>query len=163
MGGFYLSVTEGGVFQPGKDDNGTFKLENAEREPPEVMANKKRMWLEINGVTGKADVVEEDPGLPRPYMMRVHTLQIDPAVMDGHIRTWVIQNSAGRIIHNTDWASVVMWGNRDSRGKFIFIGNRNRVRPVAVARIPRNQLMSLIAHLRRYDSGVELTYQRMDP
>ena len=163
VGGFYLSVTEGGVFQPGLDANGKFKLEDAEREPPEVMVNKKRMWLEVNGVTGKADVVEEDPGLPRPYMMRVHTLRVDPATMDGHIREWMVKNSAGRIIHNTDWASNGMWGNRDSRGKFIFIGNRDRVRPMAVARIPRNKLMSLIAYLRRHDPGVELNYQRMDP
>jgi prepilin-type N-terminal cleavage/methylation domain-containing protein len=52
--GVYFSVNKGGVFPPGKDQNGLFNAVDA--DPPESLANEARQWLHINAITGRAEI-----------------------------------------------------------------------------------------------------------
>ena len=56
LGGLYLSVSEGGVFPPEKNQSGSYVTING--DPPEAVAAGGRKWLHINGVTGRAEIKE---------------------------------------------------------------------------------------------------------
>jgi prepilin-type N-terminal cleavage/methylation domain-containing protein len=174
VGSFHLALTEGGLFQPVKaaktilDEKKQkyefhgFKLVDADR-PVVPEENKKKTWIQINGLTGRADVLEEVPGSPRPYFLRVHTLKAEPQYVERMIDNWLKKNSVGQATHFRAWAQPGQWGGRNERGKWIFIGNNpSKVRPVAVSGIPRAKLMGLISYLQRVDSGIEMNFGRMD-
>ena len=164
VGALQLALSEGGVFQPAPLGQGFFEV--AKAEPPSIpVENRKRIWLQVNGMTGRADVLEEEPGQPRPYQMVVHRFSLsqqsgtagaqpNPGPITAEIDKWV----GNGVVHNASWAQRGMWGNRDDKGKWIFIGG---ARPIAVTGIPRNKLMALITALRRVDPGIELQWQRV--
>ena len=153
VGDFYLSLTKGGVLPPEKLSNGKYHLGNSERDDA---ANKKRVWLHINGITGRAGVLEEEPVKPPSYSLWVHTLKADPVDVANKMDKWLGANNLP--LSDRTWTQAGMWGNRNDRGYWIFIGNPNDRR--AVRGIPRAKLMGLIAHLRRADTGIEVRYQR---
>ncbi len=175
VGDFYLKLTEGGVL-PARDANGTYSLEDADREDPSVARNRKRVWLSINGITGRAGVLEQDPVKKELYEMWVHSLSEvpGPARIAREVNAGLnkIEWSDGkRPAANSAWAQPVMWGGRDNQGltgiipgNLIFIGNGNpkMKRQSAVVEIPRAELMRLIAHLRRFDPRIELRYRRIN-
>jgi type II secretory pathway pseudopilin PulG len=173
VGDFYLKLTEGGVL-PARDGNGTYSLTDADREDPSVAANRKRVWLSINGITGRAGVLEQDPVKKELYEMWVHSLSDLPGP---HMIAKEVETGLSKIewpdgkrpTANKAWAGKGMWGSRDTSGvtgivpgNLIFIGNGNpkMKRPAAVKGIPRAELMRLIAHLRRIDPRIELRYRR---
>jgi prepilin-type N-terminal cleavage/methylation domain-containing protein len=173
VGNFHLALTEGGLFEPVKaskiiqDEKNQkyefygFKL--VEADSPDVPEeNKKKIWLQINGMTGRPDVLEEEPGRPRPYNLRVHTLKAEPNYVAKMIDNWLQQNSVGQAIHHRAWAQSGQWGSPDDRGKWIFIGNLEKKRPWAVSGIPRAKLMALIAYLQRVDPSIEVNFQRIN-
>ena len=155
VGDFYLSLTEGGVLPPEKLSNGKYHLGNSERDDA---ANKKRVWLHINGITGRAGVLEDEPGNPLSYSLWVHTLRADPSYVADKMDGWLGANNLP--LSDRTWAKAGMWGNRDDRGYRIFIGIPNGIRPVAIRGIPRAKLMGLIAHLQRVDPGIDVKYHR---
>jgi prepilin-type N-terminal cleavage/methylation domain-containing protein len=160
VGDFYLKLTEGGVFQPERLPSGKYHLGSAGREDSAVATNKTRVWLHINGITGRAGVLEEEPDKPRLYSLRVYTLSSDPRIVAETVDQWLSANAVGKMAHDRRWAQPSMWGNKDDRGKYIFIGNPNKIRPVAIGGIPRVKLMGLIAYLQRVDPGIEVRYHR---
>ncbi|MEE2813959.1 MAG: prepilin-type N-terminal cleavage/methylation domain-containing protein [Verrucomicrobiota bacterium] len=56
LGGVYLSVSKGGVFPPGLGAAGKYLPKNADWPEPQPVDD--RQWLHVNGVTGRAGVVE---------------------------------------------------------------------------------------------------------
>ena len=165
VGDFYLKLTEGGVLPPAQSSNGIYHLGNADRDDPTVATNKTRVWLHINGMTGRAGVLEEEPGKPPSYSLWVHTLKEDPGDVANKMDIWLGANNLPA--SDRTWAQAKMWGNRDDLGvtgivpgNLIFIGNPNGIRPMAVRGIPRAKLMGLIARLRRVDPKIEVRYQR---
>ena len=165
VGALQIAISEGGVFQPAPLGQGFFEV--AKAEPPDIpVENRNRSWIQVNGMTGRADVLEEEPGQPRPYQMVVHRFSLsqqsgpsgaqpNPGPIAAEIDKWV----GNGVVHNSGWAARGMWGNRDDKGKWIYIGGGPR--PIAVNGIPRNKLMALITALRRVDPGVELQWQRV--
>ena len=173
VGNFHLALTEGGLFEPVKASKIIHDGKNQKYEfygfkivrvdsPDVPEENKKKIWLQINGMTGRPDVLEEEPGRPRPYFLRVHTLKAEPSYVAKMIDNWLQQNSVGQAVHNRTWAQPGQWGSPDDRGKWIFIGNRDKQRPWAVSGIPRAKLMALIAYLKRVDPGIEVNFHRMN-
>ncbi len=160
VGDFYLSLTEGGVLPPAQSSNGIYHPGNADREDPTVATNKTRVWLHINGMTGRAGVLEEEPGKPLSYSLWVHTLKKNPGYVANEMDKWLGANNLP--LSDRTWTQAGMWGNRDDRGNWIFLGNGNpnRIRPVAIRKISRAKLMGLIALLRRVDPGIEVRYRR---
>ena len=171
MGDFYIKLTEGGVL-PARDANGTYSPADADREDPSVARNRKRVWLSINGITGRAGVLEEDPVEEELYEMWVHSLSKPPntiaTAMDVGISR-IEWPDGKRPKSNGTWAGQGMWGRRDKLGEtgiipgnliFLGKGNPQMRRPVAVQGIPRAQLMRLIAHLRSIDPRIELRYRQ---
>ena len=55
-GGVYLSVSKGGVFPPGLGAGGKYLPEDADWPEPQPVDD--RQWIHINGVTGRAGVVD---------------------------------------------------------------------------------------------------------
>jgi hypothetical protein len=157
VGDFYLSVTEGGVLPPERLPNGTLHLGDAERNDPSVATNKTRVWLHINGITGRAGMLKEEPGKSPTYSLWVHSLKKNPGLVANEMDKWLSANNLP--LSNRAWAAAGMWGNRNDRGNLIYIGRANGIRPYAVRGIPRAKLMGLIAHLRRVDPAIEVRYQ----
>jgi len=56
LGGVYLSVSKGGVFPPGLGAGGKYLPEDADWPEPQPVDD--RQWIHINGVTGRAGVVD---------------------------------------------------------------------------------------------------------
>ena len=170
VGDFYLKLTEGGVL-PARDGNGTYSLADADREDPSVARNRKRVWLSINGITGRAGVLEEDPVEEELYEMWVHSLSKPPytiaTAMDVGISRIEWPDGKQPITYKT-WAGSGMWGGIDKSGETgiipgnrIYLGGIGKIeRPVAVKGIPRAELMRLIAHLRSIDPRIELRYRQ---
>ena len=80
----------------------------------------------------------------------------DPGYLADQMDKWLGANNLP--LSNRTWTQAGMWGNRNDRGYWIFIGNPNDRR--AVRGIPRAKLMGLIARLRRVDPKIEVRYQR---
>jgi len=178
VGDFYLKLTEGGVL-PARDANGTYSLTDADREDSSVVRSRKCVWLRINGITGRAGVLEEDPEETELYEMWVHSLSKEPEDVANEVVTWLAgikEWPSGVATPKSDsaWAQDGLWGSRDELGltgiipgNYIFIGNQNpsmekitRPEQPVVTGIPRAGLMRLIAHLRRFDAKIELRYRQ---
>jgi len=150
MRDFYLSIKEGGVLPPAKDVNGTYALEDSERDEPSVAANKKSVWLQVNGLSGRADALEVAPAEDQLYSVWVHTFKEAENL---------VSNTMGVLPgYDGSWATTG-WGNTDpGSGNRIFIGGGNR--QMAYTNLKREQVIDLITHMRRESPGTVLQYRR---
>jgi len=150
----FFKLTEGGVL-PARDVNGTYSLEDADREDPLVAEKKKHVWLSINGFTGRAGGLAEGPVEEKLYEMRVHSLSKDPLEVADEMADWLDENNLPA--SDRAWAGSGMWGNRDTLGNRIWTGGIGGIeRPAAVEGISLTELMRLNAHLRRIDPDIQL-------
>jgi len=153
MRDFYLSIKEGGVLPPAKDVNGTYALEDSERDEPSVAANKKSVWLQVNGLSGRADALEEAPDSTQTYSVWVHALDEEPVDVAN-----MIDDLRGLPDCSRGW--VGLWGNKDPvSGNKIFIGP-GRIRPPAYTNISREELIYLTTQMRGKSPGTVLQYRR---
>jgi type II secretory pathway pseudopilin PulG len=173
---FFLSVAEGGVFQPAKGTDGFYIYEPADREDSSVLDNKDsvkpRLWLQINSITGRADTWEDELGRGAPPTNHLVELQIiavttNPSILNGWIDNWrnVYAPSADLKL---DWEPIG-WGNPDAQGRrypTAFVKNPLPVEPncadcikyprhVVIDGIPREKFISFMALLRKVvDPGI---------
>jgi len=154
MRDFYLSIREGGVLPPAKDANGTYAYEAAERDEPSVAANKKSVWLQVNGLSGRADALERVPAADQSYSVWVHTFKGDEKVVGSKMS--ILPG------YDSSWAQPGMWGGINSAGNRVFLnlGNSSRIRAMAYHELPRDKVITLIAHIRRESPGTVLQYRR---
>ena len=135
---------------PSKDVNGTYALEDSERDEPSVAANKKSVWLQVNGLSGRADALEVAPAEGQLYSVWVHTFK--------EAENLVSNKMGGLPGYDGSWATTG-WGNTDpGSGNRIFIGGGNR--QMAYTNLKREQVIDLITHMRRESPGTVLQYRR---
>ena len=151
MRDFYLSIKEGGVLPPAKDVNGTYALEDSERDEPSVAANKKSVWLQVNGLSGRADALEIAPAEDQLYSVWVHTFKENEIL---------VSNKMGILPgYDGSWAQPGKWGSVNAAGNKIYI-NPSGIRDMAYRELPRDKVITLIAHMRRVSPGTVLQYRR---
>jgi len=163
------------------DANGAYSYEDAERDEEEVAMNKDQVWLQIDGLTGRANVLEKDPSVKEElYQMWVHTFSdkkgnnveqkyyIAPGDIVASMKDQVSKMNNTKLPDdpvvqwNSTWTKPILWASPDERGQWIYQGHLvgEPERPLAIKHIPRRRLMALIAGLRGVDDRIEVRYQR---
>jgi len=172
VGTFQLALTEGGVFQPEKaakfiTDQAGQKFEFyghniVAADAPEVPEEfQKHTWLQINGLTGRADVLETAPDKKSFYFIRFLKMEKDPALIAARVNEFIAERNMGGKIMRHAWTGTgaQVWGYEENGMRFYKPGG---VPPVAVSNLPRSMLMALILKLKRFDPKLELNYQKQD-
>lgn len=170
VGNIQLALTEGGIFHPVKGPKFItdatsqkfefygYKIVNA--DPPSVPAeNQKNTWVQINGMTGRADVLESAPNKKEFFYIRFFKMKKDPKAVAVKVNNFISKNKMGSKIIQHPWTGVgaQVWGYNE-KGMRFFKGSGDP--PVAVSGIPRPMLMALILELKRLDPRLELIYQK---
>jgi hypothetical protein len=170
VGNIQLALTEGGIFHPVKGPKFItdatnqkfefygYKIVNA--DPPSVPAeNQKNTWVQINGLTGRANVLETAPNKKEFYYIRFFKMKKDPKVVATEVNFFISKNKMGGKIIQHPWTGVgaQVWGYNE-KGMRFFKGSGDP--PLAVSGIPRPMLMALILKLKRLDPRLELIYQK---
>lgn len=164
---FLLSITEGGVFQPAKDRNGIYSFEPA--EPPDAdPENRRRVWVQINSITGRADVWgEESAPVDQTKLhidLEITAITINDAnipVMKTKIDEWILKNAKDEAENVGPWDPA--WSNPDPNNQ----GRRVRridlgALPVKITGLPKGKYPVLVTFLRRIDPGIWVSSKRVE-
>ena len=162
VGDFYFSITEGGVFQPPKNSDGGYTYVNAERPDMETEANALKAWIRINGITGRSDVLDQEPFKAQKYEITIHTFSIGANAQEGAEQIINELGVMGVQVGTDQWKRLEYWGARNSSGKWIWTGGLNRIkRPVAATGLSREELMKVISRMQRIDPRIEIKYKQV--